>query len=501
MKLNDFSGGLNTRVDPSLLLPIQAQIYENIDNSKGSLGPIKDNTLDMSNIEKYFKWYEFGQEYIHSVNESSYIEYQDIMYQTHLGSTPTKYDGTNTYGLGIVGPTNQLSTIEDIAGTLDGTYTYVYTYYNSATGVESQPSELSQELAVSLKKVNVGGFVVSTDPQVDFIRLYRLGGTITSYTLVVEKANDAIDYLDNIADVDLAGSHILDSYTYREAPNELKYIKESYAMLFGAVGDKLYYSEIGKPDAWPVTNYIDFDKDITGIAMIQSGILVFTKFKTYIITGTSPDTFSRFLFDGEQGCLSHYTIKFTNNSLIWLSSDGICNTSGGLIDVISLPLLGPLSLSGVNNAEVLNRAYYLSHSEGILVFDFRYNTIVRTISTNVDWLDKHNDLLFSNISGDTYSMFTSDELLEYHYKSPILTEGAFSNLKSYKDFYIRYNGEINIKLYIDGKEVNVKELTEDECYNLKASSNSSGYGLEIEVVGTGIVNEIEYKAEGRQNGR
>ena len=500
MLLNNFSGGLNTRIAPHLLQPNTAQVYTNIDNSSGALLPVKDCTLDTQTVDKYFTWYEYGQEYISSNTEASYVEYQDILYKTNFNSRPTKYDGTDEYSLGIAGPTNNLSLISGGSGNLDGTYKYVYTYYNSASGVESKPNPINAELTVSSESIDVGGFQVSSNAQVDIIRLYRLGGTLTDFTLVVEKPNNATDFNDNVADVDIAGNHILDSYTYGIAPNKLKYLVEAYAMLFGAVGDKLYYSVIGKPDAWPEAYFIDFDLEITGIAPMQSGLLVFTKYKTYIITGTNPDSFSKQLIDGEQGCISHYTINFVANSLTWLSLDGVCVTTGGAFDVISFPNLGKLSLTGVNNAEVHDRVYYISHSGGLLAFDFRYTPVVRTIDKNVDWLHAHNNTLYANISGDIYSMFDGEDL-EYTYKSPILTEGMYSNRKDYKDFYIKYNGDITLRLYVDGELVNEKELSGNSCFNLKALNSASGYGLEIEIVGTGEVSEIEYKAQGRQNGR
>jgi len=499
MQISDFSGGLNTRLAADKLGINEAQVYTNIDNSAASIRPIKGST-EVQDIDKYFTYYEAGEEFISSSSETSFVEYRDILYRTNLNSYPTKYNGTSTYRLGIVAPTNTLTLTDIGAGVLDGTYTYVYTYYNSSDGTESEPNKVSNEIVVNLKNITISGFIASSDPQVDFIRLYRVGGALTAYTLVTEKANDTSSYVDNNADIDVAGNHVLDSYTYKEAPNNLKYLTEAYAMLFGAVDDKLYYSDIGKPNIWPATNFLDFEGAITGIGPVQNGLLVFTKYKTYIITGNSPTTFSRYLLSSEQGCISHYTIQFTSNTLIWLSLDGLCTSAGGAIEVITLPKLGKVSLTGVNNAQVYDRAYYLSHDAGILIFDFRYNTIVRTMDTIVGWLGYFKDTLYSYNNAKLHSMFTGTNLT-YTYKSPILTEGSYSNLKKFKDIYIKYNGDIIVLIYIDGVLVNTKVLTGNSCYDLKTISASNGYGMEIEITGTGEVSEIEFKALGRQNGR
>ena len=600
MLLQDFSGGKNTRVAPSLLAPNEAQIYENIDGSSGSIVPLKDNTLDTSTIDKFFTYYYAEEEFVGKTAETSFVEYRGKLYFTQLSGIPQVYDGTTTKQLGITPPGNtpsvtglfppaastqsgssgdlttgvykyQVKWTAIIGGEVEGGYEYVeidvvegeevvidmsaysayfsvvvvyreyegtyrlvsntgliatddtldisaeiassagaptalsycYTYYNSATGLESAPSEIGDSVIFSSLvsfPMYVRSLLTSSDPQVTHIRVYRLGGALTSYTLLAEIPTASTSYVDILLDIEIAGNHVLDSYLNIVPPSGLKYLTEAYAMLFGATDDKLYYSNIAQPSSWPATNFIDFEGDITGIGVLQIGLVVFTEFKAYLITGNSPDTFSKQLLDGEQGCLSHYTIQFIANSLLWLSQDGICTTAGGPVEVISLPKLGKLTLTGVLNAQVLDRVYYLGHSGGILAADFRHNLLFRDLDLVPDWLGSYKDTLFISKTNNIYSLFTGADLT-FHYKSPVLTEGAYSQLKSYKDFYIKYNGNITIKLYVDGTLVNTKVLTGDKCENLKALDSASGYGLEIDIEGTGIVSEIEYKVLGRENGR
>lgn len=492
MLLNDFSGGLNTRVHPSLLKLNQAQSYINVDNSKGILTPVKGSIDLNNNISKYFTYYVFGDIFISNPVETSYIEYRDTLYSTTVGTVPKKLYLNIEYNLGITASATKINPGVGESGNLTGTYTYVYTYYNSVTGIESMPSPQSIDITVSNNSIILQTIVASSDPQVDSIRIYRIGGNLVEYTLVTEKTNDTTDYIDNLSDIDIAGNHILDTLTNSVVNPDIKYFTVHKAMLFGAVEDKLYYSSIGQFDYWPETNFIDFNNPITGIAKLQDKLVVFTEYETYLIMGNSPSTFTKILFDAEQGCISHYTIQFVANSLIWLSKIGLCSTTGGIINIISLPFLGTIELSGIANAEVYNRAYYLVHSTGILVFDFRYNTIVRQLDETSDWLVYAKNTLYSSSSGKLKSMF-SGEPLEYKYKSPIITEGSASRLKTYKDFYINYSGEATIKLFIDGKLVNTKYLTGTKVLNLKALNSANGYGLEIEITGTADIIEIYYK--------
>lgn len=502
MLLQDFSGGLNTRVAPSLIAPNESQVFTNIDASSGSIRPLKDNTLHTTGISKYFTYYYAKAQFYSKDTESSFTEYRDVLYITNFDGNPTKYDGVNEYRLGIVKPTVK-PTVAYAAPEvlLDGDYTYTYTYYNSSDGTESAPSPISDLIVGSDGPISISFDAPSLDPQVDKIRLYRLGGAVTQYSLLIELPNAPVDYIDTTLDIDLAGSTTLETIGYDPAPTGLKYLVESYAMLFGAVGDKLYYSNIALPNVWPATNFLDFDDDITGIGAIQNGLLVFTKLKTYIVTGNSPETFSKYLLDSSQGCLSHYTIQFVKGTLLWLSEDGICTSSGGLVEVVTQNKLGKIALTGVQNAQVHDGVYYLLHSTGMLVLDFRYNVIVRKAVCNASWIGKYFDKLFLQYADNLYESCSSETPLEYHYKSGVLTEGQYTNYKIFKDFYIKYNGDINLKLYIDGTKVNDVNLTGNKCYNLKAVSHAKGYGLEIEIQGTGEVSEIQYTALGRQNGK
>ena len=390
-------------------------------------------------------------------------------------------------------------------GNLDSIYEYLFTWYDTNEGIESAPSPISNYVDASNNnvKITLSGL---PDPQADAIRIYRLGGNLTSYTLVTQiPASSSVVYVDNSSDISIAGNPILDSTDAQVPLAGMKYMSIAYAMLFGAIGDKLYYSNIGQPDRWPATNFIDFDDTITGIGQISNGILVFTRNKTYIVTGTSPDTFSKFILSEAQGCINHYTIQSVDNYLLWWSTDGLCRSNGGLIEVVTRDKLGRVRNDGVIKAVVLDNVYYmLFDNYTIGMFDFRYNIAIRMLDvsshTEFDWIEVVDDEIYTHSGTNIYRLIpdAGGDPLTYTYESPIFTEGEYTNLKRYKDFYIRYNGPITLKLYVDGVLKNTKSLTGDDCYNLKALDNSIGYGISFSITGTGEVQEISWTAQGRQ---
>lgn len=549
MQLSNFNAGINIRTSPHLLELNESQVHQNIDSTSGSIKAIKDKVKVQDLAGNYYTYYYGNSEFIVEENESHFVEYVEKLYRTKDSSYPTKYDGTNEYRLGIpkplVAPTVTLGAI----GVLDGTYQYCYTYYNINDGTESQPSEYSAEIVPSLQQVNIG-IIASTDTQVTNIRIYRLGGNLTAMSLVEEVANTTTTYIDNLSDLDIEGT-VLGSALYKEAPSNIKYFTEDNAILFGAVDDKLWYSEIGNFNYWSSFNFIDFPDIITGLGATQNGLLVFTKFKTYIITGTSPDTFTKLLLSDEHGCVKHDTIQFVDNTLLWLSTDGICASSGGSISLITLDKLGKFQPQDVTNAVVSDRIYYLSYKETVLMIDFRYGLVFKTFydqgsivgditeSCNKGFITEEvtessdfgliinsvtetqdsghvfsiigrvtgsrlvtaNDKLYALANDELFELMSSPTDLVYRYKSPELTEGSFSNLKIFKDFYIRYNGDVTLRLYLDGTLINEVDLTGNTCYNLKALGATAGYGLTIELQGTAEIYEIEYKVLGRQNGK
>lgn len=423
-------------------------------------------------------------------------------------SSKIKLVGSTTYysGVTISDTVLNIGTASDISSSYStGVYTYCYTFYDSINDIESAPSLPSDE--VSRLNTLLSNFEVTTNTTVDKIRIYRIGGVLTNYTLVEELyyTGTLVSYYDNIPDMDIAGNHICDSFNNTPPIEGLKYLTESYAMLFAAKQDKLYYSDIGKPYAWPATNFLDFDSDITGIGAISNGLLVFTKYKTFIVTGNSPDSFSKYLLSSAQGCISHKSIQFVDNNLIWLSTDGLCTSNGGSITVPSMLLIGKLDfLVNIYSSAVLDNVYYLSYSNALgdklLVLDFRYGAIIRYISTQGTHIVATLDNLYQNYNNTLQRLLSGAEL-EFTYKSAMLTEGKYSVYKTYKDMYIKYKGSFVVRVYIDKTLTNEVTITGEDVYNLKFKGLSKGYGLEIEIVGTGTIEEIDYTVVGRQNGK
>lgn len=388
----------------------------------------------------------------------------------------------------------------DAFGPLSGTYSYVYTYYNSADGTESAPSPVSEELEVGSGKIMLLGMAISPDSQVDKKRIYRVGGNVSAFTLVDTVLNDVVDYTDLVPDVDLV-SQLLESTLYDQAPSGLKYLTEAYAMLFGAVDTKLYFTPIGKPNAWPGSYFLDFAEEITGIGVVANGLLVFTKYRTYIVAGTGPTTLTKYLLSGDQGCLNHFSIANLAGACAWVSTDGVCVSNGSIPTVVTKRALGKLALQPLQ-AIVHDEIYYLIEETGsILALDYRFTLIMKRLMLQVSSLVVANDILYGYRNGRLCELFAGAATEQFKYKSPRLIEGRATEQKVYKKVYIYSKGTIQLKVYINDLLVATGNYDDEDAHVIQVPQDlQRGFFIQFEITGTGSVYELEYEAGSRKDG-
>jgi len=501
-QLNTFNGGLNTRLAPHLINANEAVEYTNVDNTSMSLRPVKSSTNENTSIGKYF--INFKGSWVSSSTYKDYVIFQDDLYFSDGVSRPQwTSDGTNWLTLGVDRPTSAPTVEEDdYSGGFNGTYQFCYTYYNSSTGLESQPSDYSELITVTDKRITIKDMLGTDQPGIDKIRVYRVGGNLTEMSMCDEADNPGDGYSvavnTGIPDTDILG--VLDSYNNAPAPTGLNYLTESNAMLFGSIGNKLYFSDIAFVEYWSDFNYIKFDNDITGIGATANGLLVFTKYKTYIVTGTSPLTLSKYLLSSNQGCLSHSSISFAKDTLIWASSDGICASDGGIIQVASRDKMGKLEITSIFDSIVFDDVYYLAYGNHILALDTRFGNILRIISQPIDKFSIHNDTLYYSLSGSLYSLLTSSSNMSMSYRSPLILDKP--NYKSlYYNFKVEYIGSVTISVIIDGTTVVTKSLssTTRTTVEILEVEEHIGYNLEFTVTGTGEVFFVDYRTLDKDN--
>lgn len=386
---------------------------------------------------------------------------------------------------------------EDFANLL-GTYQYLFTFYNTSTGAESGASPLSPEYVLK-----DGGSVEFTNiPQpvgADKIRLYRVGGSLSSFALVKQLDAGTLTFTDSIADKSIDG-RILSSADYLPAPSGMTYIEESSGMLFGAVGSTVRFTPIAKPDAWPAAYEIPFGTDVVGLAEVASGVLVFTATSTYLLTGTGPTTISKQLVDTKHGCTARASIqKIAGGYAIWVSAEGLCMSSGGPAQVISRPKLGDITINAVSSA-VHGDVYYCLDTSGIAyAFSMAYGNIFKRLRLDIYSFVTGNNKLYGWKDGYLFELFASDEYLEFEYLSPRFIEGRASEIKAYKNFYFFGNGDIIVNIVIDDTVIvaNSRLDAGDTTTIRPPQEEQRGHYVQFHITGKGELLELEYEASRR----
>lgn len=384
-----------------------------------------------------------------------------------------------------------------------GSRNYIYTYYSSLTGIESAPSAFPDSLDVDINNVTISGFVPSAENTVDTIRLYRLGGTLTDYFLVASLPVSTLIYNDTKSDLKvLEEGVLLESKGFIKPKAGIRFLTEFNSALFGSVGSTLYFSNPGLVDNWTDFNFIEFPEPITGLGATQNGLLVFSRNKTYIIVGEDLSTYSKQLLNGSQGCISHSTINYVSNNLIWQSLDGLCMSLGSNIELLSWPKLGKISLNPIK-AQVYDNTYYLFHTTGTLIVDFRQGVKFSesTIIARGAYYSPEFDKLYILKPGDVgVYEFGEGTDLTYAYKTGWLHEGKLTNRKSYKKVYIYSKGLNSIEFFANGISILTVTLNQGLNEINLPQISSKAYHIEFRLTGSGEVYEIDFTVEGRQNG-
>lgn len=500
MKLTQFNGGLNIRVAPHLLELNEGVIYLNVDNSAGHFKPVKDKKdltetefVNLSDIKDYGFYFDIADEGYFTDTPNDWVVFKEVLYKADRVGVPQKRVLPGVFrNLGIAAPSTAPTVVGEGSPT-SGEVSYAITFYNSIDDSESIPA-FANAIEIHDGGATLSNIEESSDPQVTHVRIYRVGGDLSVYTLVTAIANGTTTYEDTISDLNVDG-RLMRSQTWGQAPTGLKYLTEAYAMLFGIVDDKLYYTPIGLPNAWPPNNYIDLPNNGTGIAVVPVGLLVFTEHKTLLITGTGPSSLAQQTLSRDQGCTNHDSIVSIRGNAVWLSHDGICVSNGNIPEVISKGRLGKQDLT-ITTAVAYNESYYVQLDNGYtLIWNFAHGNIpLYRYYGDIVSLALFKNRLFGLGQEKVWGLGESDSYLTAQFKSGWLGAGGLIPEKAQDDYFIAYKGDLTLRIYVNETLVLTKAyssnsfaVAKDKLPNAATRNNF----IEVEITGTGELYELQ----------
>ena len=155
------------------------------------------------------------------------------------------------------------------------------------------------------------------------------------FQLVKELAMDELVYLDAIPDAGL-GAILPTLFTQDDvdvvvepAPFGLAGLTQHYGMGFAwdPSSNRLRWTLTNNMDAWPPEFYRDFDHRILGLSSFNQAMCVFCEDGVYRVEGTVATNLMRHKTKAAP-CRAGGSIQFLNNSLIYLSDQGLMAFNG-----------------------------------------------------------------------------------------------------------------------------------------------------------------------------
>jgi hypothetical protein len=192
----------------------------------------------------------------------------------------TDIDSGNVTRLGGSAPSAAPTLAEGVAGNLTGTYRYVITFYDSTTGWESSPSDISSSLTVTAKKIELSAIPTTIDRTgIDKVKIYRTIGTGEAPYRPVATINlGTTTYSDDIADSALPNTDTAPDFGDHDPPPDNAYIVAAYKQrLWIAVDNELYSSKPDDGTGVPLEYFSSlkrkevFEEKITGLAPNRTG--------------------------------------------------------------------------------------------------------------------------------------------------------------------------------------------------------------------------------------
>ena len=274
-------------------------------------------------------------------------------------------------------------------------------------------------------------------------------------------------------------------------------------------GNELFVSDLGNEDNFPVVNTVKMHRDVVGVAESYNGLLVFFKYETYLVTIGQNGRYIKSLVSAKQGCKAKESIQHIKGTPLWLSYEGLCVYENSKINVVTTnTLLNDLKLFNPTASVAYNDMYIASMGAVCYVSDFRFGK--RTdyffyMPQAIESFYVKEDKLYFVVSGDTKEFSASDSYLSYDYKTGLLTDGDLTEVKSYDNFYFFKLDDRPVRCRVyNEKEEKIADIATSEqgLIDFKCqSAKKRAYGISFKFTGTGAVAELEYKIEGRKNGR
>jgi hypothetical protein len=396
-----------------------------------------------------------------------------------------KDDGTTVRTWGLAAPTSAATAADGGAGSLIGNYSVKYTYVRkvgSAIAHESNPSPVSNTLAITNKVISLTGLTDSSDAQVTHKRIYRTVDTGSTWLFDSEIAQGTTTATLSKADSALGTAVETDN----DRPPTCGWVVEFQGHVFFLLDPSnphyLWYSKHFRPESVPTDQFLEVGNpsDPLNAAVRLVGLLgVFTQQTKYRVFGNATSGFTYLEALSARGTPAPQAVLATDAGALFVARDGLFVTN-----FLNADTLLSAAIEGLWSAETINdyapidftragdialtswkQRYYLSYptTDGATMMAvysreterwYFYDHQVRTLYAEED----EGLLLAGTAAGEVWSLETGSAdgstAVAYHLEP---AERAGRNLAAQKRFdYVKADmdcrgGTVQLGVYVDGQ--------------------------------------------------
>ena len=389
--------GMEPRTDKRLLNISQAVTAVNCKFERGSLQPRRlPRTVQPvagSSLKSIYKHTSGWLSWQSAVNVNRSVVAGNIGHIFITGDgAPKQKSGGVDYPLGVPAPTvaPQLQLGGSAGDDTARSSSYVYTYVRDL-GIngeqESAPSPPSGVLDVPEGQyVMLSGMSAPAGNGITHIRIYRsvAGESSSNFYFVTEILSNMTSYTDFDEDAAIS-SETLQTESWSAPPSDATGMVYSDNGIFAMHRtNEVLLSEPFVPYAYPDEYKLSVDDAIVGLGHIDSSIVVCTKSRPYMITGSTPESMSTARLGIEQSCVSARSIVSVPGAVLYASPDGIVRVSMGDQDVVSKRLYTKQQWQSLNPETIVATFYedkYIAFFAGTgsgIVIDFSTGDVTTT---------------------------------------------------------------------------------------------------------------------------
>lgn len=262
------------------------------------------------------------------------------------GQNNFKFDGTNNYNYSLPpGFTANWGVTTAAGGSLVGTGTtqvffcaYGYVNERGYLGPVSNGFTIVVDGSTTVNSIKYYGMTQPDGYGITALQLWRTSQTgvdLYGTTQVLSGSTQATD-----TGFPLGGSLAIPHLWFTMVPRFQAIYNNQYFMAgFSSMPSRVYWSEIGEPEAVQPTFYAEFrtnDGDrITGMKVYNGTLVVAKQRSIHRLVGDNPSNFSIQEISTEYGCLSQQSMVVFENILWMLDQKGIAEYDGANISIFS----------------------------------------------------------------------------------------------------------------------------------------------------------------------